>query len=154
MLYDIQNEELSKYATILDTLGRAITDDTAFDNVPVYWDMIEIMPDNMPTSAIVLQGKPYRVDRTGCVYEKQLDIIIIHNTNNAREITLRLTSYAEEMYRVIKDLLITSNLDLEFLQTSEIRALRNNREDTESYKGSKTLFSSLIVLSYLLRYDI
>ena len=154
MLYDTQKEELSNYATVLNTLGQSITDNTDFDGVPVYWDMIELIPDNMPTSAIVLQGKPYQLDKTGCIYERQLDIIIIHNTDYAREITLRLTSYAESMYKVIKDLLITTNLDMEFLQTSEIRALRNNREDSESYKGSKTLFSSLVVMSYLLRYDI
>lgn len=154
MLYDTQKEELSNYATVLNTLGQAITDNTDFDGVPVYWDMIELIPDNMPTSAIVLQGKPYQLDETGCTYERQLDIIIIHNTDYAREITLRLVSYAESMYRVINDLLITTNLDMKFLQTSEIRALRNNREDSESYKGSKTLFSSLIVMSFLLRYDV
>lgn len=154
MLYDVQDEELSKYATILDTLGQAITDNTDFDGVPVYWNMIELMPDNMPTTAIILQGKPAQLDDTGCIFEKQLDILIVHNTDYAREITLRLTSYAESMYKVINNLLLTSNLDLTHLQTSEIRALRNNREDTESYKGSKTLFSSLIVLSYLLRYDV
>ena len=63
MLYDTQKEELSNYATVLDTLGQAITDNTEFEGVPVYWDMIELMPDNMPTSAIVLQGKPYQIDK-------------------------------------------------------------------------------------------
>lgn len=154
MLYDTQKEELSHYATALDTLGQAITNNTDFDGVPVYWNMVELTPDNLPTSAIVLQGKPYQLDETRCLYEQQVDIIIIHNTDYPREITLRLTSYAESMYRTVNDLLLTSNIDLKFLQASEIRALRNNREDTESYKGSKTLFSSLIVLSYLLRYPI
>ena len=143
---------MSKYAIVLEQLGTAITDDTDFNKVPVRWDMIELIPDNMTTTEIVLQGKPYRLDATGCVYERQLDIIIIHNTNHPRSITLRLTKYAETMKDIIDNLLLTSNLDLTFLQTSEIRAMRNNREDAESYKGSKTLFSSMIVLSYLLRY--
>lgn len=148
----VDNENMSKYAIVLEQLGTAITDDTDFNKVPVRWDMIELIPDNMTTTEIVLQGKPYRLDATGCVYERQLDIIIIHNTNHPRSITLRLTKYAETMKDIIDNLLLTSNLDLTFLQTSEIRAMRNNREDAESYKGSKTLFSSMIVLSYLLRY--
>ena len=154
LLYDVQDEGLSNYATVLNELGQAITTDTDFDGVPVYWAMIELIADDMPTSAIVLQGKPCEIDKTGCVYEKQLDIIIVHNTDYVREVTLRLTAYAESMYKTIDNLLLTSNLDLKYLQTSEIRATRNNREDAESYKGSKTLYSSIIVLSYLLRYEI
>lgn len=148
----MDNEGMSRYATVLEQLGQAITDNTDFDKVPVRWDMIELIPDNMATTEIVLQGKPYQSDDTGCVYERQLDIIIIHNTNHPRSITLRLTKYAETMKEIIDELLLTSNLDLTFLQGSEIRAMRNNREDSESYKGSKTLFSSMIVLSYLMRY--
>ena len=148
----MDTENMSKYATVLEQLGTAITDETTFNKVPVRWDMIELIPDNMTTTEIVLQGKPYTLDDTGCVYERQLDIIIIHNTNHPRSITLRLTKYAEDMKEIIDALLLKSNLDLTFLQTSEIRAMRNNREDAESYKGSKTLYSSMIVLSYLLRY--
>ena len=44
------------------------------------------------------------------------------------------------------------SFDLKFLGGSEIGALKNNKEDSESYKGSKTLFSSMIVLSYEVRY--
>jgi hypothetical protein len=149
---NVDNENMSKYAIALNTLGQAITDDTTFNKVPVRWDMVELMPDNMATTEIVLQGKPYQLDDTGCVYERQLDIIIIHNTNHPRSITLRLTKYAEDMKEIIDSVVLTTNLDITFLQTSEIRAMRNNREDSESYKGSKTLFSSMIVMSYLLRY--
>lgn len=143
---------LSEYAQILEELGTTITQDSRFEEIPVYWDMVELIPDNMPTTAIVLQGKPFQLDATRCHYERQLDICIIHNTNYPREITLRLSNYSEAMKEVIDNFLMVSNLDLTFLQGSEIRSLRNNREDTESYKGTKTLFSSIIVLSYLLRY--
>lgn len=148
----MDNENMSRYATVLNTLGQAITDDTEFNKVPVRWDMVELIPDNMATTEIVLQGKPYNLDDTGCVYERQLDIIIVHNTNHARSITLRLTKYAEDMKDIIDNVVMTSNIDINFIQTSEIKAMRNNREDSESYKGSKTLYSSMIVLSYLLRY--
>ena len=146
-------EELSKYASALNTLGQAITTNTNFHRIPVYYDMVELIQDDMPTTAIVLQGKSFELDDSRCNYLKQLDILIIHNTNHTRSITLRLTKYAEDMKDIIDDVMLNVNdFDLEFLQGSEIRSMRNNREDAESYKGSKTLFSSLIVLSYLLRY--
>lgn len=146
-------EELSKYASVLDFLGQAITTDTDFHKIPVYYDMIELIADDMPTTAIVLQGKPYELDDSQCNYERQLDVIIIHNTNYPRSITLRLTKYGEDMKNTIDNILMTTNdFEMTFLQGSEIRAMRNNREDSESYKGSKTLYSSIIVLSYLLRY--
>ena len=146
------DEELSKYATVLEQISQAITTNTTFEGVPVYFDMIELMPDNMTDTSIVLQGKPFQLDSSNCNFERQLDVIIVHNTDYEREITLRLSNFAEKMYNTIHDLVMTSNVDLSFLQGSEIRAKRNNREDAESYKGSKTLYSSLIVLSYLLRY--
>ena len=146
-------EELSKYVSVLDFLGQAITTDTNFHKIPVYYDMLELIADDMPTTAIVLQGKPYELDDSRCLYERQLDVIIIHNTNHPRSVTLRLTKYAEDMKDTIDNVLMTSNgFEMKFLQGSEIRAMRNNREDSESYKGSKTLYSSIIVLSYLLRY--
>ena len=98
MLYDTQKEELSNYATVLDTLGQAITDNTEFDGVPVYWDMIELMPDNMPTSAIVLQGKPYQLDETHCLYEKQLDMEITNLQNQ-----LKLAQQREEAAQKMVD---------------------------------------------------
>lgn len=146
-------EELSKYVSVLDFLGQAITTNTNFHKIPVYYDMVELIADDMPTTAIVLQGKPYELDDSQCNYERQLDVIIIHNTNHPRSITLRLTKYGEDMKDTIEEVLQASNdFEMTFLQGSEIRATRNNREDSESYKGSKTLYSSLIVLSYLLRY--
>ncbi len=53
---------------------------------------------------------------------------------------------------IIDNLILNSNLDLSFVGGSPIGYLKNNREDGESYKGTKTLFSSIIVLTYLLRY--
>ena len=145
----MEDVELSNYANSLDIIGQAITDNTDFDEIPVYYDMIELIEDNMPTTAIVLQGKPFQLDATNCLFERQLDVIIVHNTDNQREVTLRLSKYAELMYQTINNIVLTTNIDLTFLQGSEIKAQRNNREDSESYKGSKTLYSSIIVLSYL-----
>ena len=148
------NEELSKISTIFEELGDVITHDPDFEKIPIKWAMYEITPNNMPPTCIVFEAKPFEYDDTGCHYERQLDIIIIHNTNYPREITKRLSKYAELMIELLSNHILTAyhNYEMEFLQGSEIRAMRNNREDTESYKGSKTLFSSLIVLSYLVRY--
>ena len=148
-------EELSKISSIMEELGKLITNDEAhFLDVPIYYSLIELIQDNMPDTAIVLELKPFQYDISQCNYERQIDILIIHNTDYEREITLRLTKYAEDMIELINEHTLTApiNYELLFLQGSEIRAIRNNREDAESYKGSKTLFSSLIVLSYLLRY--
>ena len=151
-------ENLSEIAKVFEQLGMAIVeyvDDDGiqlFADVPVRWDMCEVSPNNMNDTEIVLQGKPFQ--RTNdCLVERQLDVIIIHNTDFERDITLRLSKYSEDMIKIIDDVVLSgTDFDLTFLQGSEIRYLRNNREDAESYKGSKTLFSSMIVLSYLLRY--
>jgi len=108
----------------------------------------------MPDTSVVFELKPFRYDTRNCNYERQLDIIIIHNTDYEREIILRLTKYAEDMVELLNEHMemCSGNYEMLFLQGSEIRAKRNNREDAESYKGSKTLYSSLIILTYLLRY--
>ena len=146
------SEELSRIAYIFEELGKAINEEGDFRNIPVKWDMCELSANNMPPTVIVFQAKPYQYDDSHCNYERQLDICIIHNTEYARQITLRLTKYAESLQEIIEHFVLTSNVDLTFLQGSEIGYLKNNRDDTESYKGSKTLFSSIIILSYLLRY--
>lgn len=148
-------EELSKISTIMQELGKLITtDEERFLDIPIYYSMMELIADNMPDTAVVFEILPFRYDSSSCTYERQLDVIIVHNTDYEREIILRLTKYAEDMIDLFDWNIMShsGNYELRFLQGSEIRAKRNNREDAESYKGSKTLFSSLIVLSYLLRY--
>lgn len=148
-------EQLSKISSILQTLGKFITtDEERFQEIPVYYSMIELIADNMPDTAIVFELQPFTYDQQNCNYERQLDVIIIHNTDYEREVILRLSKYAEDMLELLDEHILNHSGDYEltFLQGSEIRAKRNNREDVESYKGSKTLYSSLIVLSYLLRY--
>ena len=148
-------EELSKISEIMQELGKLITNDEEhFLDVPIYYSLMELIQDNMPDTAIVFELKPFQYDIAECSFERQVDILIIHNTDYEREIILRLTKYAEDLIELLSNHMdfSSSNYELLFLQGSEIRAKRNNREDAESYKGSKTLFSSLIVLSYLLRY--
>ena len=147
-------ENLSKINMVFEDLGGIITKSEEFNQIPIKWAMFEVTPNNMPPTLIVFEVKPFKYNPHDCWYERQLDILIIHNTNYEREIIKRLSKYAEDLIKLIETHMDThiGDYQLEFIQGSEIRALRNNREDTESYKGSKTLFSSLIVLSYLLRY--
>lgn len=147
-------EKLSKISTIMQDLGKLITNDNdRFLDIPIYYSMMELIADNIPDTAVVFEALPF-ITENNCEYQRQLDIIIIHNTDYEREIFLRLSKYAEDMIDLMNEHIEFggANYELKFLTGSEIRAKRNNREDTESYKGSKTLFSSLIVLSYLLRY--
>ena len=138
----------------MQELGKLITNDKErFLDVPIYYSMIELIADNMPDTAVVFEALPF-ITENNCEFQRQLDIIIIHNTDFEREIILRLSKYAEDMIDLMNEHILYGggNYELQFIRGSEIRAKRNNREDTESYKGAKTDFSSLIVLSYLLRY--
>lgn len=147
-------ENLSKINVVFEELGEFITKDVNFKSVPIKWAMYEVSPNEMPPTMIVFEVKPFEYDISTCNYRRQLDLIIIHNTDYEREITKRLSKYAETMIELINDHMCGphGNYELDFMEGSEIRAKRNNKEDVESYKGSRTLYTSLIVLSYLLRY--
>lgn len=147
-------EQLSRINVVFEEIGEVITKNEYFKGVPIKWAMYEVSPNNMPPTLIIFEARPFEYDATRCNYTRQLDVIIVHNTDYEREITKRLSIYAETMIELLNELMLSrhGNYELQFVQGSEIRAKRNNREDSESYKGSKTLFSSLIVLSYLLEY--
>lgn len=147
-------EQLSRINQVYESLGDLITHDENFEDLPIYWSMFELTANEMPPTCIVFENTPFHYDPTNCNYETQLDLIIIHNTDYVREIIKRLSKYAELMVELIDNHIINdySLYELQFLQGSEIRAVQNNRKDAESYKGSKMLYSSLIVLSYNLRY--
>lgn len=151
------SDELSRISTVFEEIGTAIVTaehngEILFEDIPIYWDMVELSANTMPTTCIVFSANAFKEDKTKCHFERQLDIAIIHNTDYPREITLRLSKYAEDLKEIIDNFILNSNLDLSFVGGSPIGYLKNNREDGESYKGTKTLFSSIIVLTYLLRY--
>lgn len=147
-------EQLSKINIVFEELGKFITEDENFKNIPIRWAMYEVSPNNLSPTMIIFEAKPFEYDITQCNYSRQLDVIIVHNTDYEREITKRLSKYAEDMVELIETHMTGShgNYEMTFVEGSEIRAKRNNKEDVESYKGSRTLYTSLIVLSYLLRY--
>ena len=151
-------EKLSKIATIYETLGKAIQDYTdefdekPFDRIPIKWNMVEITPNNLPPVCVIFSGKTWREDETGCNLERQLDISITCTSKYPREIMLKLSKYSEDMKKLIDELVLTSNIDLTFLQGSEIGYLKLAKQEKMEYKNTGTVFDSIIVLSYLLRY--
>lgn len=147
-------EQLSKINQVYEELGKLITYDENFEGIPIYWSMFELTANEIPPTCIVFGNTPFKWNTSDCCYETQLDIFIIHNTDYVREIHKRLSKYAELMFELIDNHIRNdySEYQLQFLQGSEIRATQNNRKDTESYKGSKMLYSSLIALTYELRY--
>ena len=128
-------ENLSEINKVYEALGGLITHSKDFEEIPIYWGMIELTANEMPPTAVVFETLPFGYDSAACNFEAQLDVIIIHNTDYVREITKRLTKYAESMVELLNNHIIN-----------------DYRKDAESYKGSKMLYSSLIVLSYNLRY--
>lgn len=145
----------SEYVTVLETISEAIAKDPNgdFEGIPIYYNMVELTPHSLPPTAIVLEGKPFTLDASRCMFERQLNIVILHSTRDKRQITLRLSAYAEQMKKLIDGVIMNGgDFELTFLQGSEIGYLENAKKDSENYKATKTLFTSFIVLSYLLRY--
>lgn len=150
----MNGEQLSKINQVYEILGDLITHDKDFEGIPIFWSMFELTANEIPPTCIVFENNPFGYDTSDCCFETQLDIIIVHNTDYVREILKRLSKYSELLIELLNNHIINDyhDYELQFLQGSEIRAMQNNRKDVESYKGSKMLYSSLIVLSYSLRY--
>ena len=96
------NEQLSRINNVFEDMGKVITKSDSFNRVPIKWAMFEVTPNNMPPTLIVFEASPFKVNGSfECEYERQIDIIIIHNTNNEREIIKRLSKYAEDMVELM-----------------------------------------------------
>ena len=92
------------------------------------------------------------MDKTNCNYERQLDILLISTTEERREgIVGQLFYFSEVLKKIIDDYAMRTPY-LTFIEGSPIHGRAYNRESIDSYKETKQLFTSMIVLSYLLRY--
>ena len=75
------------------------------------------------------------------------------NTQYPRDILLELWNYEESVREVMNEISMESTgFELEEVGGSEVLAMRPNRENEESYKAAKDLWSNLIVIYYKLRY--
>ena len=144
----------SEYVKLLEEISEAIVKDKSgtFEKIPVYYDMVELTPHSLPPTCIAFDGKPFGWDKSNCLLERQLNIVILHSTRNKRQITERLSAYAEQLLLILREVDLPSGSELTVLQGSEIGYLENAKKDSESYKSTKTLLTSFIVVSCLVRY--
>ena len=142
----------SKIGTILEEISAEITGTETFKNTPIFYDFIELDANNLPPSCIVYKPLNWRMDKTNCNYERQLDILLISTTEERREgIVGQLFYFSEVLKKIIDDYAMRTPY-LTFIEGSPIHGRAYNRESIDSYKETKQLFTSMIVLSYLLRY--
>ena len=140
----------SRVGEVLEEITDEILSTDIFEGTPIFYDFIEVDANNVPPTCIIYKPLEATLDKSACNFERQLDIILLITTEERREgIIGQLHKYSEKLYECINGMKI-NNLD--FLQISPIHARAYNRESIDSYKETKQLFSSMIVLSYLLRY--
>ena len=140
----------SKIGDVLERISIEITNSETFENTPIFYDFIEVDANNLPPSCIVYKPLEWKLDNTGCVYERQLDIVLLITTEERREgIVGQLFMFAEKMKELIDNVEING---LQFRQGSPVRGFAYNRKSNDSYKEQSTVFTSMVVLSYLLRY--
>lgn len=142
----------SKIGEILEEITDEIISTDTFKKTPIFYDFIEVDANNVPPTCIIYKPLTAFPDDSHCHYERQLDIILLITTEERREgIVGQLHKFSERLKDILDEYSLKSNY-LTWLQTSPIHARAYNRESIDSYKETKQLFSSMIVLSYLLRY--
>ena len=125
----------------------------AFENTPIFYDFIEVDANNLPPTCIVYKPLEWQMDKSNCNFERQLDIVLIITTEERREgIVGQLFMFAEKMKELMDNVVMTSPIPIQFIQGSPVKGFAYNRKSNDSYKEQSTLFTSMIVLSYLVRY--
>jgi len=142
---------MSKIEEVYETLTTVIQSSDEFKKLPVYWDDVEASPNTIKTPCVLIKARPWQKGDF-CDFERQLDFEIFIQTESPRDILVQLWNYAEDLYRILDEASNTFTFELIFRGGSEIGALRPNKDDMESYKSVRTLFTSIIVLTYNLRY--
>ena len=143
----------SKIGEILEQISLELSETEIFQDTPIFYDFIEVDANNLPPSCIVYKPREWQLDDTGCNYQTQLDIILIITTEERREgIIGQLFMFREKFYEIMHKFIMDTPYYIEFLQGSPVTGFAYNRESVDSYKETKQLFTSMTVLSYLLRY--
>ncbi len=142
----------SKIGKILEEISHEIVKTETFKNTPIFYDFIEVDANNLPPQCIIYKPLEWRLDPSGCNLERQLDIILVSTTEESRDgIVAQLHKFGEKLKEVTDEYALKAPY-LEFIQGSPIHGKAYNRESIDSYKETKQLFTSMIVLSYILRY--
>lgn len=143
----------SKIANALELISKSITDDPRFKDTPIFYDFIEVDPNNVPPSCIVYKPQKWETTRDGCNYERQIDIVLLITTEERREgIVGQLFMFGESLKEIIDEMIMTTNIDLSFIEGSPVHGFEYNRRGKDSYKETSQLFTSMTILSYNLRY--
>lgn len=143
----------SKIGEVLEYISQEITNTETFNDTPIFYDFIELDANNLPPSCIVYKPLEWEYDISQCHYERQLDIVLLITDEDRREgIIGQLNMFSEKLDETMRDVAMTAPFYLQFLQGSPIQAFAYNRKSSDSYKETNQLFSSMVVLSYLLRY--
>ena len=146
---------MSHIADVLETIGKKITSHPNFKNVPIYWDEMELSPNSTSFPCIQFKPRSWQPNEYCDEQERILEIRILTNGEDKRKVILQLFDFEEGVRKVLDKAINSSEFtffELKLLGASEISGMTYNKNDIDSYKGTKTMFSSLIVLSYLLRY--
>ena len=147
MIYD------SRIGEILERISEEVTNTETFADTPIFYDFIEVDANNLPPTCIVYKPLEWTMDKTNCNYERQLDIVLIITTEERRDgIVGQLFSFSEKMKEIIDEVALNSSISIRFVQGSPVRGFAYNRESVDSYKETKQLFTSMIILSYLVEY--
>lgn len=143
----------SKIGEVLEEISEAIVNNDTFKNTPVFYDFIEVDANNLPPSCIVYKPLEWENGRDGCSYEREIDIVLLITTEERREgIIGQLFMFSERLKEIIDEVIIKTNVDLSFVQGSPVQGFQYNRKGQDSYKETAQLFTSMVVLRYLLRY--
>ena len=143
----------SKIGEVLEEISEAIVNNDTFKNTPVFYDFIEVDANNLPPSCIVYKPLEWESGRDGCSYEREIDIVLLITTEERREgIIGQLFMFSERLKEIIDEVIIKTNVDLSFVQGSPVQGFQYNRKGKDSYKETAQLFTSMVVLRYLLRY--
>ena len=143
----------SKIGVILEEISEEITKTETFADTSIFYDFIEVDANVIPPSCIVFKPLEWKMDKTNCHFERQLDIVLLITTEERRESVIgQLFYFAEEMKAIMDKIERTSNAYIQFLQGSPVTGFAYNRKGVNSYKETPDVFTSMIVLSYLIRY--
>lgn len=143
----------SRIGELLERISEEITATETFADTPIFYDFIEVDANNLPPTCIVYKPLDWNMDKSNCNFERQLDIVLLITTEERREGVIgQLFKFGEKLKEVMDVVSEHSPEYIQFLQGSPVQGFAYNRESVDSYKETKQLFTSMIVLSYLVRY--
>ena len=142
----------SRIGEVLEAISIELTESETFNGTPIFYDFIEVDANSLPPQCIVYKPLDWTMDDSGCNYQRQLDIVLLITTEERREgVVGQLFSFGEKL-KEVTDIVSMKLPYLQFIQGSPVQGFAYNRKAIDSYKETKQLFTSMIVLSYLLRY--